>query len=94
VRVLRTVTVLGRLLDGQGQPLRGAQVINHASRSVSEADGFFAVEMSEGTPTLEIRQRGQPLCLLRLDLDGLTREGEVLLAGDQACLPEVAARFE
>ncbi|WP_258911384.1 CS1-pili formation C-terminal domain-containing protein [Pseudomonas putida] len=93
VRVLRTVTVLGRLLDGQGQPLRGAQVINHASRSVSEADGFFAVEMSEATPTLEIRQRGQPLCLLRLDLDGLTREGEVLLAGDQACLPEVAARY-
>ncbi|MEX5504855.1 CS1-pili formation C-terminal domain-containing protein [Pseudomonas putida] len=93
VRVMRTVTVLGRLLDGQGQPLRGAQVINHASRSVSEADGFFAVEMSEATPTLEIRQRGQPLCLLRLDLDGLTREGEVLLAGDQACLPEVAARF-
>ncbi|MGE8372210.1 MAG: hypothetical protein ACN6PC_12245, partial [Pseudomonas putida] len=30
---------------------------------------------------------------LRLDLDGLTREGEVLLAGDQPCLPEVAARF-
>lgn len=93
VRVLRTVTVLGRLLDGQGQPLRGAQVINHASRSVSEADGFFAVEMSEATPTLEIRQRGQPLCLLRLDLEGLTREGEVLLAGDQQCLPEIAARL-
>jgi hypothetical protein len=48
--------------------------------------------MSEATPTLEIRQRGQPMCLLRLDLGGLTREGEVLLAGDQACLPEVAAR--
>ena len=93
VRVLRTGTVLGRLLDGQGQPLRGAQVINHASRSVSEADGFFAVEMSEATPTLEIRQRGQPLCLLRLDLDGLPREGAVLLAGDQACLPEIAAHF-
>lgn len=91
VRVLRTVTVLGRLLDGQGQPLRGAQVINHASRSVSEADGFFAVEMSEATPTLEIRQRGQPLCLLRLNLGDLTREGDVLLAGDQPCLPEIAA---
>ncbi|MBM7399798.1 outer membrane usher protein FimD/PapC [Pseudomonas sp. M5] len=92
VRVLRTVTVLGRLLDGQGLPLRGAQVINHASRSVSEADGFFAVEMSEAAPTLEIRQRGQPLCLVRLDLEGLTREGDVLLAGDQQCQPEIASR--
>jgi len=90
LRVLRTVTVLGRLLDGHGQPLRGAQVVNHASRSVSEADGFFAVEMSESTPTLDIRQRGQALCLLRLELNALPREGDVLLAGDQRCLPEIA----
>ncbi|MNP50484.1 hypothetical protein D3C76_1447520 [compost metagenome] len=88
--MLRTVTVIGRLLDGQGQPLRGAQVVNHASRSVSEADGFFAVEMSESTPTLDIRQRGQALCLLRLDPQSLPREGDVLLAGDQRCLPELA----
>ncbi|MNC76347.1 hypothetical protein D3C75_1280550 [compost metagenome] len=67
-------------------------MINHASRSVSEADGFFAVEMSEAAPTLEIRQRGQPLCLVRLDLEGLTREGDVLLAGDQQCQPEIASR--
>lgn len=90
LRVLRTVTVLGRLLDGQGQPLRGAQVVNHASRSVSEADGFFAVEMSHTTPTLDVRLRGQALCLLRLDLATLPREGDVLLAGDQRCLPEYA----
>lgn len=90
LRVLRTVTVLGRLLDGQGQPLRGAQVVNHASRSVTEADGFFAVEMSESTPTLDIRQQGQALCLLRLDLNALPREGDVLLAGDQRCLADFA----
>lgn len=59
LRVLRTLTVIGRLLDSQGRPLRGAQVINHASRSVSEADGFFAVEMSESTPSLEVRQQGR-----------------------------------
>ncbi|WP_248919118.1 TcfC E-set like domain-containing protein [Pseudomonas entomophila] len=90
LRVLRTVTVLGRLLDGQGRPLRGAQVINHASRSVSETDGFFAVEMSESTPTLEIRQQGQAVCLLSLDMATLVREDDVLLAGDQRCAPDVA----
>lgn len=90
LRVMRTVTVLGRLLDRHGQPLRGAMVINHASRSVSEADGFFAVEMSESTPTLEIRQGGQRLCLLSLNT--LTqRQDDVLLVGDQVCSPESLA---
>ena len=90
LRVMRTVTVLGRLLDHNGQPLRGAMVINHASRSVSEADGFFAVEMSESTPTLEIRQGGQRLCLLSLD-PGVQRQEDVLLVGDQVCSPDSLA---
>lgn len=85
LRVLRTVTVLGRLFDANGQPIRGAQVINHASRSVSEADGFFAVELSESTPSLEIRRQGAVVCQLDLDLARLEREGEVILAGDQVC---------
>lgn len=87
LRVMRTVTVLGRLLDRQGQVLSGALVINHASRSVSEAGGHFAVEMSESTPTLEIRQLGKTLCLLSLDPARLEREGDVLLAGDVTCQP-------
>ncbi|WP_252090497.1 CS1-pili formation C-terminal domain-containing protein [Pseudomonas sp. MWU13-3659] len=91
LRVLRTVTVLGRLFDTHGQPIRGAQVINHASRSVSEADGFFAVEMSESAPSLEIRRQGAAVCLLNLDLARLEREGEVILAGDQVCAPDSLA---
>lgn len=87
LRVMRTVTVLGRLFDDKGQPLRGAQVINHASRSVTEVDGFFAVEMSEATPTLEVRLKGAAVCLLALDPSRLVREGDVLLAGDQQCRP-------
>nr|WP_323744589.1 CS1-pili formation C-terminal domain-containing protein [Pseudomonas sp. UFMG81] len=86
LRVLRTVTVLGRLLDTHGQPLAGAQVINHASRSVSEAGGHFAVELSESTPTLEIRRQGQLACLFELDMQRLEREGSIVLAGDQACV--------
>lgn len=87
LRVLRTVTVIGRLIDVKGRPLRGAQVINHASRTVSEADGFFAVEMSEATPSLEVHQHGAAACLLSLDLLALEREGDVVLAGDQTCSP-------
>ncbi|MFJ4433572.1 CS1-pili formation C-terminal domain-containing protein [Pseudomonas sp. NPDC089395] len=85
LRVMRTVTVLGRLLDRDGQPLQGAQVVNHASRSVSEAGGHFAVEMSESTPTLEVRKGGAALCLLELDLKQLQREGDVMLVGDVSC---------
>ncbi|UBM26528.1 CS1-pili formation C-terminal domain-containing protein [Pseudomonas sp. p1(2021b)] len=85
LHVMRTVTVFGRLLDEKGQPIRGAHVINHASRGVSEVDGYFSVEMSQATPTLEIRQAGAVSCLLSLPLDSLVHEGDVVMAGDQVC---------
>lgn len=85
VRVMRTVTVLGRLLDEQGQPLKGALVINHAGRGVSEPDGFFTVEMSESTPLLEVRHKGQRLCYLSLNSGDLRREQDTLLVGDRSC---------
>ncbi|MFF7108005.1 TcfC E-set like domain-containing protein [Pseudomonas sichuanensis] len=86
LKVLRTVTVLGRLVDHQGQPLSGAQVINHASRGISEVGGHFAVEMSEAQPNLEIRHGGKAICLLELELSRMVREGSLLLAGDLPCL--------
>ncbi|MBD8622703.1 TcfC E-set like domain-containing protein [Pseudomonas sp. CFBP 13727] len=88
VRIMRTMTVLGRLLDAGGAPIKGAMVINHASRSLSEADGFFAVEMSESTPTLEVRRSGARLCFLKLDEKNAQRENEVLMVGDQQCSPD------
>ncbi|MFK0095056.1 TcfC E-set like domain-containing protein [Pseudomonas sp. NPDC090592] len=87
LRVMRTLTVLGRLLDRDGRPMSGAQVVNHASRSVSENGGHFAVEMSESTPTLEVRRGGEAICLLTLDFKAYEREGDVLLAGDLPCEP-------
>ena len=86
VRVMRSVTVLGRLLDAGGLPLGGAMIINHAGRGVSEADGFFTVEVSESTPLLEVRRQGAHLCLLNLDDSQATRENDLLLVGDQRCL--------
>ena len=84
LRVMRTVTLIGRLLDTQGKPLKGAMLINHAGRSVSEADGFFVVDISESIPTLDVMHQGQRLCFLRLSMDAPREEG-VMVAGDQTC---------
>jgi hypothetical protein len=91
LKVVRTVTVLGRVIDQQGKALKGAQVINHASRAVTEADGFFALEMSESNPTLEIRKGGVQRCVLHLDIASSKREQDVLLLGDLACAADSVA---
>ncbi|EFQ61485.1 hypothetical protein PFWH6_4787 [Pseudomonas fluorescens WH6] len=91
ITVSKTVTVLGRLVDAQGRPLRGHHVINHASRGVSEADGFFSMEMNAGSPTLEVRSKNQLLCQFRLDPDNARRENDVLMIGDLRCTPDTLA---
>lgn len=91
VSVMKTVTVLGRLVDEKGQPLRGHHVINHASRAVSEVDGFFSMEMTAGAPTLEVRFANQLLCQFRLDPTTARRESDVLMIGDLQCTPDTLA---
>ena len=91
VRILKTVTVMGRLLDASGKPLKGHHVINHASRGVSEVDGFFSMELSESSPTLEVRHDSQLLCQFRLDPTSLRRENDVLMVGDLRCHPDTLA---
>ncbi|MFU2329843.1 TcfC E-set like domain-containing protein [Pseudomonas sp. NFX98] len=91
VRVMKTLTVLGRLLDPQGRPLKGHHVINHASRGVSEVDGFFSMEMHAGSPTLEVRFADQLLCQFRLDTDKHRSENNVLMIGDLRCSPDTLA---
>ncbi|WP_257981412.1 CS1-pili formation C-terminal domain-containing protein [Aeromonas salmonicida] len=85
VRVMKTVTVIGRLLDGQGAPLKGAMVVNHAGRTVSEADGFFAVEMSEHNPMLRMEMDGLLKCELPVDINKRPVQQDVILLGDLAC---------
>lgn len=91
VRILKTVTVMGRLLDAGGKPLKGHHVINHASRGVSEVDGFFSMELSENSPTLEVRHDSQLLCQFRLDPNSQRRENDVLMVGDLRCHPDTLA---
>jgi hypothetical protein len=91
ISVMQTVTVLGRLIDEQGQPLKGHHVINHASRAVSEVDGFFSMEMTSGAPTLEVRYANQLLCQFRLDPSTARVESDVLMIGDLRCTPDTLA---
>lgn len=91
LRIMQTLTVVGRLVDQHGKPLRGAVIANHASRTVSEADGFFAVEMSRSTPLLEVARQGTGLCRLQLDPAQYQQDKEVLLVGDQICTSETVA---
>lgn len=88
VNALRTVTVIGRLLDKQGAPLKGAMVVNHAGRTVSEADGFFALEMSERNPNFQVQYQGGQQCELSLDTSRADRQPGVLLLGDLVCTPQ------
>jgi len=91
ITVSKTLTVLGRLLDPQGKPLKGHHVINHASRGVSEVDGFFSMEMNAGSPTLEVRRGDQLLCQFRLDTTHARSENNVLMIGDLRCTPDTLA---
>ncbi|ARP85103.1 CS1-pili formation C-terminal domain-containing protein [Bordetella genomosp. 9] len=85
VRVMKTVTVMGRVVDEEGEPLKGAHVVNHAGRAVTEADGFFTLEMSERTPTVTIRHRDVAQCELSLDGPNIERDADTLMVGDLQC---------
>jgi hypothetical protein len=91
ITVNKTFTVLGRLLDPQGSPLKGHHVINHASRGVTEVDGFFSMEMNASAPTLEVRRGEQLLCQFRLDTANARSENNVLMIGDLRCSPDTLA---
>lgn len=81
----------GPLGGCQWKPLKGHHVINHASRGVSEVDGFFSMELSEKSPTLEVRHDSQLLCQFRLDHTSQRRENDVLMVGDLKCHPDTLA---
>lgn len=85
VEVLNTFTVMGHLKDANGKPLAGAHVINHAGRSVAEADGFFALEMSARAPSMEVRHPTVTGCSFQLDGTTTRPEGDTWMAGVLQC---------
>ncbi|TKK39233.1 pilus assembly protein PapC [Pseudomonas fluorescens] len=91
VRVMKTLTVFGRLLDAQGNPMKGYHILNHASRGVTEVDGFFSMELSVNTPTLEVVRDERVMCQFALDPKTLPIESNVLMAGDLRCTQDRVA---
>lgn len=91
INVVNTVTVLGRLIDADGNPLKGYHIINTTSRGISEVDGFFSMEMNAGTPTLEVRKDEALLCQFRIDITKTLRQNNVLEIGDLRCHPDTLA---
>jgi hypothetical protein len=90
VKVLRTFTVMGQVLDADGNGARGVHVINHAGRSVSQDEGFFTVELSAREPVVELRHPDQSGCTLSLDESRYPREGDVLMVGGLQCPVQMA----
>lgn len=81
----RVVAVFGRALDAAGSPLANARLEGGAEPALTDADGFYQVDLAEGTALRVTTSRGT--CLL--DLSDL-RFDEVpvpdyLNAGDRTC---------
>lgn len=85
VDVLRTFTVMGQVLDADGNGVRGVQVINHAGRSVSQEEGFFTLELSARAPVVELRYPNLVSCVLTMEEGRYPREGDVLMVGGVRC---------
>lgn len=86
VRVMKTVTVMGRLVNSKGEALGGASVVNHASRTMSESDGLFTLEMQKSIPVLNVEQRSGATCEIKLDPNTPHRtQDDVWFVGNLVC---------
>jgi hypothetical protein len=85
VRVMKTVTVMGRLVDHDGNSLAGAHVINHAGHTMTEADGMFTLELHEKNPVVSIEHPASGLqCEIRLS-PATQKRDEMVFAGNLTC---------
>ncbi|MGR1199754.1 TcfC E-set like domain-containing protein [Aeromonas hydrophila] len=92
VNAMSTVTVIGRLLDGQNQPLRGAMVSNPLGRAFTENDGFFALEASRRQPAFSVEHNGTLQCDKSAGDNRRMDELDIMLLGDLKCTPWMASK--
>lgn len=92
VNVMSTVTVIGRLLNKDGKPLKGALVRNHIGRTISENDGFFVMEMSKTNPSFHVEHDGRLQCQMLLNQDDKKWKQDTWLLGDLVCHEQLLAR--
>ncbi len=83
---IRTITVVGRVVDANGRPRTGIRIVNHAGQAWPESDGVFTMEVSRQQPTIEIFDGGRDVChvdlrhrIVRPDASG------VAVLGDLTC---------
>lgn len=91
VRIMKTMTVIGRVVNQKGEPMGGVKLVNHAGHGISESDGFVVTEVHEHTPELIMHYRDDRQCKITLDPGRLTRENNILMAGDLSCMPGEAS---
>ncbi|MGL5469627.1 MAG: CS1-pili formation C-terminal domain-containing protein, partial [Shewanella sp.] len=85
VNAVSTVTVIGRLLDEQNRPLRGAMVSNPMGRAFTENDGFFALEASRRQPEFTVEHNGTLHCNNPAGKQGSIEETDIILLGELTC---------
>lgn len=89
VRVMKTLTVMGRIIDAKGTPQGGVRVVNHAGRAVTHQDGFFTLEMHAHNPVVSIKHPDGQECEIYLD-PSQDSEHDMLFAGDLRCEQQLA----
>ncbi|MFV3350296.1 CS1-pili formation C-terminal domain-containing protein [Aeromonas veronii] len=92
VNAVSTVTVIGRLLDEQNQPLRGAMVSNPMGRAFTENDGFFALEASRRQPQFSVEHNGLLQCDKSTWDNSRMEESDIMLLGELKCTPWVTSK--
>jgi hypothetical protein len=88
VRIMKTMTVIGRVVDHNGEPLGGVKMVNHAGHGISESDGFVVTDVHEYTPELTMHLRNDKQCKITLEPSKIRKENNILMAGDLYCNPQ------
>ncbi|MGL4603819.1 MAG: CS1-pili formation C-terminal domain-containing protein [Iodobacter sp.] len=68
--VKQMVTVFGRLVRPDGQPLVGAKMRNHIGTAVTSEDGSFSIDIDNNTPELEVESAMTGRFMISVDLHG------------------------
>jgi outer membrane usher protein FimD/PapC len=84
VSVMKTVTVMGRMVDNTGVPLGGASVINHAGRTLTELDGLFTLELHEKNPVISVEHPSGVQCEVHLD-PARQKQQDIIFVGNLPC---------
>jgi hypothetical protein len=93
VQVTRTRTILGRLVNAQLLPLPGVTVVQGPTRTASDANGVFVIEVAAKATSLDIFSDGYRLCDASIRIADGANHDDVESVGDVRCVsdtPELA----